>query len=117
MSETISNRERAVLVPAVLYGWKIEPGRTRGRSQNLLWDGDVTLPFKATASLESLVKKGLMELCLGHYRRTDRARDYACISCHRGRLYNEDHEETGKCTVCDGTGLLLSPRRSPTHGD
>lgn len=104
----IGKRERKALAPALLYGWKIY---TRGRGA-WRWDDDETMPFLALESLQSLVRKGLMECCFDEYRATALARTLRCSHCHQGKLYQDD-EEIGACTHCDGTGVVLEATDQP----
>lgn len=104
----IGKRERKALAPALLYGWKIY---TRGRGA-WRWDDDATMPFLAVESLQSLVRKGLMEWCFDEYRATALARTLRCKYCHQGKLYQDD-EEIGACKRCDGTGVVLEITDQP----
>ena len=123
MSETLTKREHRVLQVAVVYGWPVEYDR-RGRAT---WDGDYSMPFRAHGTLESLVKKGLMENVCGvmygrHVRATSAGKDYRCAAhgCQRGNVYGVDDDDcdtvVGKCQACDGTGLANRPRTSTAKG-
>lgn len=114
----LSKRERDVLAPAVLYNWNIEINRN-GTAR---WDGDVNLPFRAFKTLDQLVDKGLLESLRApygwkDYRATAKAREYKCTAarCQQGNIYGEDPDSSydkviAKCTVCEGTGLVLNPK-------
>ncbi len=107
---TLSRRERSVLHGAVTLGMEII-FNGKGVAH---WDGDITLPFKAFKSLDTLVDKGLIQrtawMRTEWYRVTAKARDYVCrAGCQRGYLYKED-TEIGKCPACEGTGIVLTPR-------
>ena len=119
----LSVREHDVLQTAVVLSLNVEYD-VRNRAT---WDGDCLLRFRAHATLESLVKAGLMEPVMdGIYGRTFRAtakaNEYLCRAAHctRGRIYQSTDgawdEEIGKCEVCAGTGLLRAITTS-TGGD
>lgn len=106
----LTKREFDALKPAVVFGWSIE----RDGYQRLLWDGDYLMPFRATATLEKLVQKGLMELVCGReYRATFEAARYKC-SCISGKTYasddSDDSDEIIDCPKCGGTGMLDVPQ-------
>ena len=112
----ITKRELAALTTAIVYEWDLEVS-PRGVA---CWDGDRLLPFKAFASLESLVRKGLMRELPSppfgwrYYRATPEATAFRCkaVGCQRGWVYEDDDgysRRSRKCDACGGKGAVLTP--------
>lgn len=112
--QSLSKREQDVLSVAIKFGWEIQYD-SKGRA---VWDGDSLLPFRAHATVERLIRRGLMaRISDGLYgcliRATDKAHAYRCkaAGCQRGTVYEDDEHgcysrEVGKCPVCNGTCVL-----------
>lgn len=111
MEKRISKRERKYMINFLIYHWPIWH---YNRDAKGYWADDKYIPVAIGATLESLVEMELVDKYNdGHYttfRPTESARKYLCHNsgCQEGTFY-EDGEPIGKCPVCDGTGIILSP--------
>lgn len=113
MMDKINKRERGVLSLSWICHQKIH---FEGNG-NAYWEGDHLAPFRALATLDSLVKKGLMDRYMdgkfgGFARATKDAGKYRCkaLLCQNGSVYENDgcyDIEIGKCPTCEGTGMVL----------
>lgn len=96
--------EKKLLSTAVVYGWYIEiwANKTTGH-----WDGDLLLPVRVGAVVQSLICKGYMEyldndLRLQRIRATQKAKELRCWDCSsQGRIYDEEGMHIGDCPRCE----------------
>ncbi|AKJ41520.1 hypothetical protein [Pragia fontium] len=108
----LNKRERKFIHPAVVYGWKIENQCWNGKT---FWEGDNLCPVNVGPICEGLVKNGYMEKVvhdgrLIFIRATSKAAALKCYRCQYGKEINDDGDEIGTCTHCDGEGMKLEDK-------
>lgn len=100
----LSKRELDFILPAVLYGWKIE---LQHWLRTPHWEGDKDCPVKVGKVCEALIQDGyLVRYDDSHYpnqatiRATPKGYALKCRKCSKGELYDDNDEKIGNCPHC-----------------